>query len=128
MQLPIRFSRTVPTGRAYWPVIGGALLAILLAFPLAALSALLFRFPIPFASYESGWDAVPHALAAVRSYRGLGGFVLVASFGGLGRAAAHRLGKSDWRGVWRWTFSFALAVAFGAVLLLATLDYIIGPW
>lgn len=114
--------------RAYWPVIGGALLAILLAFPLAALSALLFRFPIPFASYESGWGAALHALAAVRFYGALGGFVLLACLGGLGGVAAHRLGKPDRRRVWRWTISLALAVATCAVVLLATLDYIIGPW
>jgi len=114
--------------RIYWPVIGGALTTILLAFPLAALSALLFRFPIPFASYESGWSAMPHALAAVRFYGTLGGFVLLALLGGLGGAVAHRLGKADMRRVWRWTVSLAAAVAFCAVMLLATLDYIIGPW
>lgn len=111
-----------------WPIIGGALATILLAFPLAALCALLFRFPVPFAGYESGWSAVLHALAAVRFYGTLGGFVLLALLGAVGGAVAHRVGKPDARRVWWWTMGLAAAVAGCAVLLLATLDYIIGPW
>jgi hypothetical protein len=112
----------------HWAIIGGALSTILLVFPLAAVCALLFRFPIPFGSYESGWSAVPHALAAVRFYGALGGFVLLAVLGGLGGVVAHRIGRPDPRRVWRWTVSLAAVVAFCAVILLATLDYIIGPW
>jgi hypothetical protein len=112
----------------HWVIIGGALATILLVFPLAAVCALLFRFPIPFASYESGWTAVPHALAAVRFYGSLGGFVLLAVLGGLGGVVAHRIGRPDARRVWRWTVFLAAVVAFCAVMLLATLDYIIGPW
>jgi len=113
---------------AVWSVIGGALATILLAFPLAALCALLFRFPVPFGAYESGWSAVPHALAAVRFYGALGGFALLALLGAVGGAVAHRMGRPDTRRVWRWTISLAAAVALCAVLLLSTLDYIIGPW
>jgi len=109
-------------------MVGGALSAILLAFPLAALCALLFRFPIPFGAYERGWSAVPHALAAVRFYGAIGGFVLLGFLGAVGGAVAHRLGRPDTRRVWRWTISLAAAVTICAVLLLATLDYLIGPW
>jgi hypothetical protein len=110
------------------PMIGGALSTILLVFPFAALCALVFRFPVPFAAYESGWSAVPHALAAVRFYGALGGFPLLALLGAVGGAVAHRMARADPRRVWPWTISLAAAVAFCAVLLLATLDYIIGPW
>ncbi|MBI4502841.1 MAG: hypothetical protein HY700_16975 [Gemmatimonadetes bacterium] len=114
--------------RIHWPIIGGALATILLTFPLAALCALLFRFPVPFASYESGWSAVPHALAAVHLYGTLGGFVLLGFLGGLGGVVAHRMGRPDTWHIWQWTISLAAVVAFCAVILLATLDYIIGPW
>src|SRR5258706_10137538 len=43
----------------------GAFLTIGLAFPSAALLALAYRFPVPFAGYESGMAAVPHAILAV---------------------------------------------------------------
>jgi hypothetical protein len=114
--------------RIYWPMIGGAIATILLAFPFAAICALLFRFPIPFASYESGLSAVPHALAAVRFYGSLGGFVLLAVLGSVGGAVAHQLGGGDRRRVWKWTVLLAMVIAFCCVMLLATLDYIIGPW
>jgi len=114
--------------RLPWPIIGGALAAILLAFPFAALCALVFRFPIPFAAYESGWSAVPHAVAAVRFYGALGGFPLLALLGALGGAFAHHMGRAEPQRVWRRTISLAAAVAICAVILLATLDYIIGPW
>ena len=112
----------------HWAIIGGALWTILLVFPFAALCALVFRFPVPFAAYESGWTAIPHALAAVRFYGALGGFTLLALLGALGGVAAYRMGRPDMRRVWQCTISFAAAVAFCAVTLLATLDYIIGPW
>jgi hypothetical protein len=97
-------------------------------FPLAALCALIFRFPVPFAGYESGWSAVPHALAAVRFYGALGGYLALALIGGLGGTIAHRLGRGDTRRIWRWTFGLGAVAALSAVILLATLDYIIGPW
>jgi hypothetical protein len=112
----------------HWPVLGGALWTILLVFPFAGLCALVFRFPVPFGAYESGWSAVPHALAAVRFYGALGGFTLLAVLGALGGAVAHRMQRPDTRRVWQWTISFAAALAFSAVMLLATLDFMIGPW
>ena len=111
-----------------WLIVGGALSTILLVFPFAGLCALLFRFPVPFAAYESGWSTIPHALIAVRFYGVLGGFALLALLGALGGIVAHRIGMPDTRRVWQWTISFAAAVAFCTVMLLATLDYIIGPW
>ena len=112
----------------HWSIIGGALSTFLLVFPFAGLCALVFRFPVPFAAYESGWSAVPHAFAAVRLYGALGGFTLLALLGALGGVIAHRMARPDTRRVWQWTISFAAAIAFCAVILLATLDYIIGPW
>ena len=112
----------------HWTVLVGAFCTILLVFPFAGLCALIFRFPVPFAAYESGWSAIPDALAAVRFYGALGGFPLLALLGALGGVVAHRMGRPDTGRVWQWTISIAASVAFCAVMLLATLDYIIGPW
>jgi hypothetical protein len=49
----------------FW--LAGATVAIAASFPLAALVALVFRFPIPFGSYMSGPDAVVPALFAAGS-------------------------------------------------------------
>jgi hypothetical protein len=114
--------------RIAWPIVTGALLAPVLAFPLAGLCALLYRFPVPFAGYESGWPAVPHALAAVRFYGSIGGFSLLALLGGIGGAVAHRIARPDTRRVWQWTVATAAIIAGSAVILLAVLDYLIGPW
>jgi hypothetical protein len=48
--------------------------------------------------------------------------------GALGGAVAHRMQRPDTRRVWQWTISFAAALAFSAVMLLAKLDFMIGPW
>src|SRR5207247_11256801 len=82
----IPLDRDERMSRIHWPIIGGALATILLAFPFAAVCAIVFRFPVPFAGYESGWSAMPHALAAVRFYGALGGFPLLAFLGALGGA------------------------------------------
>jgi hypothetical protein len=90
--------------------------------------AALFRFPVSFAGYESGWSAVPHVLGAVLFYGVLGGFFLLALLGAIGGAVANLIGAPDHRRVCRWTVLLAIAVSGCAVLLLATLDFIIGPW
>ena len=48
------FQRSQPEAAMRYPVAAGIVAAIALAFPLAALAALLYRFPIPFAGYKSG--------------------------------------------------------------------------
>ena len=56
----------------------GALLPIAWAFPLAAVAAALYRFPIPLAGYQAGWNAVALTLMATVIYGALGGFPLLA--------------------------------------------------
>lgn len=109
-------------------VLRGALWAVALAFPLAAICALFYRFPVPFAGYETGLTAVPGALLAVVFYGVLGGFVVLLAAGTLGGAAAYTLGRPDVPRVRRLTLAFAALVALLAVGLLAVLDKLIGPW
>lgn len=101
---------------------------MLLAFPIAALCALVYRFPIPFGAYESGVDAVPRALFATAFYGLLGGFVVLAIGGYIAGVAAVGMGHSDTKRTARLTAAMATLVALAGVMLLAVLDKLIGPW
>ena len=106
----------------------GALIGVVGSFPLAGLSALLFRFPIPFDAYRSGVDAVVPALGAVVFYGFLGGFVVQGVLGGLGGLIAATLAPDPPGPGWRRRDAWSLAAASTGVLTLALLDRIVGPW
>jgi hypothetical protein len=102
--------------------------AILGAFPLAALVALVSAFPIPFSGQLSGPQAVLPSQGAVLTYGLLGGFIVLAIGGaGTGLVATRVSGPDRERAVW---LCVPLALAFSAacVLFLTTLDLFIGPW
>jgi uncharacterized membrane protein YeaQ/YmgE (transglycosylase-associated protein family) len=109
-------------------VLLGGLLTVLLAFPVAVLVALLFRFPIPFRGYVSGLEGVLPSLIAVVFYGCLGGFPLLAILGAVGGFLAYWFGKQDGKRTFLLTLAFALLVDVLATLTLAVLDKIIGPW
>jgi hypothetical protein len=104
--------------------VAGALVAIVASFPLAALTALVFRFPIPFGDYLSGPDAVVPALYAAAFYGILGGFIVQGVLGGL---AALIVPRSERRG-WVRFGAAPVVAAWAGVLLLSILDWIIGDW
>ncbi len=106
----------------------GGLRAILLAFPLAAICALLYRFPQPMAGYEGGLSAIVPSIFAVIFYGLFGGFPALYVLGGLGGVAAHLVGRPDERRVRRMTLACAGLAALIAVLFMAELDKIIGPY
>ena len=106
----------------------GALFAIVLSLPLAALCALVYRFPVPFSAYESGVAAMPRAFGAAIFYGLLGGFVVLAIAGYLSGRLAMRLGAGDAQKAARLTLLFSGMVAFAGVFTLAILDKLIGPW
>ena len=106
----------------------GALWAVPLAFPLAALCAVLYRFPVPFGGYQSGVATVPHVLLAVLFYGLLGGFPALLAAGALGGVAAYVLGRPDERRVRRIGVALAALAAMLGVMFLAVLDKLIGPW
>jgi hypothetical protein len=109
-------------------VVTGIVWALFWVFPVAALVALCFRFPIPFSGYESGPSAVLRSLFAVLFFGVLGGFLVIAALGAASGALAHRLAGPDVR-KWRWlAVGLALGGDFVAVMTLAVLDKIIGPW
>jgi len=106
----------------------GLIWALLIAFPLAALSALVFRFPIPLAGYRSGPSAIPGALFAVVFYGTLGGFVVLAGLGAVSGVMANKMLTPESTEARRLTKVIATALAAVAILILAVLDKIIGPW
>lgn len=109
-------------------VLRGAFWAVALAFPFAAICALLYRFPIPFAGYETGLVAMPGALMAVVFYGILGGFPTLLAAGALGGVAAYALGRPDVPRIRQFTLVFSGLVALLGVGFLAILDKLIGPW
>lgn len=106
----------------------GGLWAIALAFPLAAICALLYRFPQPMAGYSRGLSAMPPTIFAVIFYGLFGGFVVLYVVGGLGGAAAHANGRPDERLVRRLALAFGGLTALISVVFIAELDTIIGPY
>ena len=121
-----------PHRQAVIPVIRaafqGALFAIVGAFPVAALVALVYLFPIPFAGYFSGFEAIIPSLFAVIFYGLSGGFVVLAVGGAIGGVIAYSARRSDKKAVARLCLGFALVVDAVAVLVMAILDKLIGPW
>jgi hypothetical protein len=111
-----------------WSAIAqGAVSPMLWSFPLAVASALLYRFPIPLAGYQSGADAVVPSLVAVGIYGLLGGFPLLATVG----AAAAWIVRSRTPDEKRVTYAIqaiSFVIAAIGVTTMATLDYVIGPW
>jgi hypothetical protein len=117
------------TGRlALFSAILGGVSAILGSFPVAALVALVYRFPIPFAGMGSGPRAILPSLFAVLFYGILGGFLFVGILGVLVGLLAYRLGRPDIRRIVYVTLGLAVGVDFLATFTLAILDKIIGPW
>jgi len=109
-------------------VLRGAVWAVVLAFPFAAICALLYRFPVPFAGYAIGPDGILSALVAVVFYGLMGGFPGLLVAGALSGVSAYYLGRPDARRIHRLAFAFAVIVAAVGVGTLAILEEFIGPW
>ena len=99
---------------------------MLASFPLAALIALVFRFPIPFNAYLSGPTAMLPASMAVVFYGVMGGFPVQAAMGGVGAVVGSRFSAGDRQR--RAAIIGAVVAAIPGLVVLAVLDYIIGPW
>jgi hypothetical protein len=106
----------------------GAVVAVCGSFPLAAIIALLFRFPVPFAGYQSGPDGMIAAMIGAAFYGALGGVVVQAMLGGASGIAAYGLGRGKKYATYQFSVAFGLVAALPGLLFLAVLDWIIGPW
>ena len=109
-------------------VLRGAVWAVVLAAPFAAICALLYRFPKPFAGYATGPDGVGDALLAAVFYGLMGGIPALLVAGALSGATAYYLGRPDPQRIRRLAFALAGIVAAVGVGALAILEEIIGPW
>jgi hypothetical protein len=114
----------VSRGRWLLRFLFGSVVANIASFPLAALTAFVFRFPIPFGGYASGPEAVVPSLYAAGFYGMLGGFLLQ---GWLGGVAALIMRPSD-DGGWIQRAAAAVVAAVPGVLTLSVLDWVIGTW
>lgn len=107
----------------------GAVYAVIGVFPVAALVALVFRFPIPFAGYKSGFDAMTMTPMAVLLYGLVGGFCLLAALGAIAGLIVHSGSKA---GSERCNHGeiviYAAMIDIAAVMLLSVWDKIYGPW
>jgi hypothetical protein len=109
-------------------VVWGALSAVMLVVPFAALCAVVYQFPVPFGGYVSGLRQVPLVLMAVAFYGAIGGFPILLVLGALAGWAAHALAAPDMRRVRRVAVAFGTIASAMSVLLLAVLDKVIGAW
>lgn len=121
-----------PTARRY---IWTCVCAVLFGAPaVAAITALVYRFPIPFAGYRSGPTAMLPAAVAICVYPLFfcgAPFVVAGILGGAVGALAHRLERVDHRSERSLFRAAVLAIALVDVpiaVLLAVLDKFIGPW
>jgi hypothetical protein len=106
----------------------GAVAGMLGSPVLAAFTALVFRFPVPFYAYVSGPKGIVPAFLGSLFYGTLGGFVVEAVLGGLGGIAGARRGWPVEKRMNKLCLIWSLAGAEVGVLTLAVLDWIIGPW
>ena len=109
--------------------LAGATWSVISTFPIAAVTAVLFRFPVPFVGYLSGITAVVPAMFAVLFYGVVfGGLVLLGVLGAIGGFISAMTLRHDRRRCKLATRAWALFVSAMGVLTLAVLDKIIGPW
>lgn len=109
-------------------VLIGVCCSILGAFPLAALTALVYSFPVPFRGKVSGPEGVISSQGAVFLYGITGGFVVLGLVGVAAGVIASWAGRDDPRRVAWLSVLLSLLFSAACVILLATLELIIGPW
>jgi hypothetical protein len=105
-----------------------ALASALGSIPLAGLIALLFRFPVPFAGIASGPKGMVPAMFGAFFYSLLGGVFVQAAAGGMAGVLAYVIGRRGAPRMNLLTVILGLAGALPGLLVLAVLDWIIGPW
>lgn len=112
----------------FWAALHGAFWCVFFTFPSAVLLVSIWRFPIPFVGYRSGFYHAGHALFAAGFYVIIGGFVVLGVLGAFAGMVAHTLRPDDEREQKRLARIVTAVIALAAATLLAALDKLIGPW
>jgi hypothetical protein len=103
--------------------------SVLGTYPVAALCALVFRFPIPLGGYVGGLTGAALTPLAVTVYGAVfAGFVIQGVLGAVAGGLAARRAKGNQRQAWRLTLAYGVGASVPGVAVLALLDKIIGPW
>jgi hypothetical protein len=107
----------------------GAAWSVVSAFPIAGVMGLIFRFPVPFVGYVSGYEAILPAMLAVFFYGVLlGGLLLVGVLGAIAGAVSANLSGPLVQHQRRAVRITSLVITTVCLFLLAILDWIVGPW
>lgn len=109
--------------------VSGAIWSAVSAFPIAGFLALVYRFPVPFAGYMSGMDAIiPSQLSVVMYGVFLGGLPLLALGAAACGAATSMIRFQSAEQSW-WAARLAgMLLCFAALFVLSILDHLIGRW
>ncbi|MFJ1455165.1 hypothetical protein [Nocardia sp. N2S4-5] len=119
---------TSPPRRGWAVPLWGAVAALLTAPLAAAVVACVYRFPVPFAEYARGPSGAADAALASVFYLILGGALVLALAGAVvGMLVQRGSARNPWRSAALTTLG-AFAVATVAAVVLATLEFVIGPW
>jgi hypothetical protein len=92
------------------------------------LVALVFRFPVPFAGYQSGLEAMLPAMVGAALYGLVGGIVVQAILGAVSGMIVYIYAPDDPTRANLFSLACGLLSALPGLLLLSILDWIIGPW
>lgn len=110
-------------------IVLGIVCAVGSSFPLAAMTALVYGFPVPFAGHLRGPGALVPSLIAVMVYGTLtGGFVVLAAAGTLSALVGGKLFPLETDNAKLVTAVLSILASALGVMVLATLHLIIGPW
>lgn len=119
---------TSPPRRGWVFPLWGAVAAVVTAPLAAAVVACAYRFPVPFSDYARGLSGAADAAVASLFYLVLGGAIVLAVAGAVvGFVVRRGTARHPSRSAALTTLG-AFAVAVAAGLVLATLEYLIGPW
>ena len=106
----------------------GILSSFCSAFIATLLVTVFYRFPVPFAEqYATGREDAFTALLALLFYGILGGFIVVLAIGLLSSHLVCRFSSTEGKMKLE-IIGISASVNLLAVILLSTLDKIIGPW
>jgi hypothetical protein len=106
---------------AIWSVTLGGVLAVIGAFPAAALIALAHHFPVPFFGDVSGPQGVPASLSAVLFFEIIGGFPFLLTLGAIGGLIAYWIGKPNKKKTYWLSWGIAILIDVLAALIVAVM-------